>query len=446
MIRDIDGSARQTISQKCNVVYEYLRQCAAIQPPPELIQKFKHLLQNNKTEDPQVSQALENIVSGDEKQFYTFLSQCFYTIFDSWLDQPESLVYLNPLLKTLDTISQTNSYNRRRKHLVQIIKNYQQSESYQQLKLLIVIINPPDTISSLENNGNSLVTIESSGNNNSSPTPIVLTYLIRYPYLYQYYLPQDLETPSLIEFINQLQRDRQQDFEILLSKHIIYRFRLRQLAKMKMMAKGAGKMITKAENPSLLSERAFRVALNQYLGKIDQDKTLLERSQRFLAENEHRQTYRVFKQDLYHFLTSNIKPRNNTYQFSSRLKQKIVEIFPQANDKPLNRTHILQTCRQLYSFLVIDPASNNNPAQFAELVANLGTAQVMMILVKIVLICPESKADLEKKIYWIATHYQHQTITQIPWLLKSLEHLLIAFSIYFGQIDVSIAKSAVSNT
>ena len=111
---------------------------------------------------------------------------------------------------------------------------------------------------------------------------------------------------------------------------------------------------------------------------------------------------------------------------------------------PLNSTQILQTCRQLFSFLIVDPASSNDPERFVELVANLGTAQVMTILIKIALICPESKADLVRKICLVACHYRQQTVQEHPWLLKTLEHLLIAFSIYFGSVDVSIAKSAVS--
>ncbi|HEY9770626.1 MAG TPA: hypothetical protein V6C71_19410 [Coleofasciculaceae cyanobacterium] len=39
------------------------------------------------------------------------------------------------------------------------------------------------------------------------------------------------------------------------------------------------------------------------------------------------------------------------------------------------------------------------------------------------------------------TYYQLQNIQDARWLIKSLEHLLIAFSIYFGNIDVSIASS-----
>jgi hypothetical protein len=442
VIRDIDSSAPQTIVQQHNLVHEYLRQGATKQTPPELIQKFQNLLQQARNENTQVSKALENIIFAEKSQFYTFLSQCFYTILAAWLNQPESRAYLGQLLGTLDVVCQSSSYNRGRKQLILLLKNYQQSESYEQLKLFIALIYPSKAIA--QNSADSFVTNESTGNINSPATPIIKTYLIRYTYLYPYFLPQDLKIQHLIDQIEQLQKHRQQDFEILLSRHIIYRFRLKQLAKMKMMATSAGKMIMKVDNPSLLSEKAFQIALQQYVGKIERNSSILERSQRFVTENKYRPTYQVFKQDLHSFLVSNIQPRNSTYQFASLLEQKLVDIFPQANEKPLNQTQIIQTCRQLFSFLIPPPTLNHRD-QFAELVANLGTAQAMMILIKITLICPESKADLEKKICLIAKHYQHQTIQQNSWLLKSLEHLLIAFSIYFGKIDVSIVKSALNN-
>ncbi|MGF1591464.1 MAG: hypothetical protein ACFCU7_19915 [Pleurocapsa sp.] len=445
MIRDVSGSTRQTIEQDCQIVYEYLRQCAAIRSPSEVIQEFEQLFHQGKNKDAQVSKALEKIVfSPSPPQFERFFSCCCYIILDCWLDKPETMLYLPQLLNTFDTIGLAKSYDRRRKQLIQLIKNYQQTQSYLQLRAVIAIINPQTIVS--HSLATPIATNEVvSSSSNSDRKTLVNAYLLRYTYLYKYFSPQDAQSDRLTAFMQKLEQDRQKDFEILLSQHIIYRFRLKQLAKMKLLAKGAGKIITKVDNPSLLSEKALRIALQQYIGKIEHNQTILERSQRFLAENELRNTYQVFKQDLYRFLTTNIKPRNSTYQFKPRLAQKLADIFPQSDAKPLNRTLVLQTCRQLFSFLIIDPTVANEPKQFIELITNLGTAQVMMILVKIALICPESTADLEKKIYLVVTHYQLQNIQDARWLIKSLEHLLIAFSIYFGNIDVSIASSMSNN-
>ena len=443
MIRDIDGSANYTVNQECSLVYEYLHQDAAIQSPPETILKFQNLFKFAKNENVQVSEALEKIIFSHNQQFDIFLSQCVYTILDCWLEIPESISYVFQLFDAIKAIGSAKSYDRRRKQLAQLINNYFFSEAYLDLQTIIAIIQPYETtqISITD----SLTTDSKIFSNNHSHSNSTLdTYLVRYTYLYKYCLPQEIQAQNLVSLVEKLQEKRQNEFEIMLSKHIIYRFRLKQLAKMRLMSKGAGKMIVKVENPSLLSEKAFRIALKQYIGKLDNNSTILERSQRFIAENEYRPHYKKFKQDLYCFLISSIKPRNSAYQFDNQLKSKLSNSFAHSDAKPLNRTLILQTCRQLFSFLTVDPASNNDSSRFAELIANLGTAQIMMILIKIVLICPEAKADLAKKMHLIAVHHQLKTVQEASWLLKSLEHLLIAFSIYFGNIDVTIIKSVVS--
>ncbi len=446
MIRDISGSSRQPIDQECNIVYDYLRQRSAIQSPPELIQEFQNLLQQGRNGDSKISRIFEKIIFAPKPRFEIFLSHCFYLILDCWLDTPESMEYVDQLVNIFEALGNTRSYDRRRKQLVQLVADYQQTASYLQVKAVIAIIHPQPI--GHEDSKNFLITNEASGNNSSHIKKITNTYLLRYPYLYQHLLPSDEQFKQLHHlplFIEQLRDKRQQDFEILLSQHIIYRFRLKQVARMKLLTKGAGKMITKVDNPSLLSERAFRTALKQYVGKIDNKNTTLERAQRFVVENELCQNYGEFKRNLYNFIVSDIKPRNNTYNFSSRCQQKFTDIFPQSDAKSVNRTLILQTCRQLFSFLIVDHTVSPNPQRFAELIANLGTAQVMMMLVKITLICPESKSDLEKKICSIVSHYQLQNIQEILWLIKSLEHLLVAFSIYFGNLDVSLVKSAITN-
>ena len=439
MIRDISGSTGQQTSQECNIVYEYLHQRAAIKSPPELIQEFQKLLKQGKNADSKVSQALEKIIFSPQPQFEIFLSHCFYLILDCWLENaPESMLYLDQLFNTLDVLGKTRSYDRRRKRLVQLIENYQQTESYLRLKAVITIIHPQGVGDAADEN--SVITNEVSGNKNDHSLTMINNYLVRYTYLYQYFFPSGEQFNHLALLIEKLRDKRQRDFEILLSKHIIYRFRLKQLAKMKLLTKGAGKIITKVDNPSLLSEKAFRVALKQYTGKLDHETTVLERSQRLITENELHHSYKEFKRDLYRFIVSDVQPRNNSYNFKSSFKQKLGSIFPQSDAKSLNRTLVLQTCRQLFSFLIVDPALSSNPQRFADLITNLGTAQVTMILVKIILICPEAKPDLEKKLCSIVAHYQLQKLQSAPWLVKSLEHLLVAFSIYFGNLDVSFPR------
>lgn len=444
MIKNIGGSPK-SIERDSQIVYDYLCQSAIKQSPKALIGEFQILFTQGKTENIQVSQALEKIIFDPvgQQRFAQFFSHCFYRILNCWVAEPESLFYVAELLGIFETIKQSRSYDRRRKQLLKLIQDYQQSPSYFQLQIVISIINPQEIANVALPNG--VATNETSSSQIHRQT-IIYNYLIRYTYLYEFFCPLDPELEQLSQLIQTLANNRCQDFEFKLSKHILYRFRLKQIARMKLLSKGAGKIITKAENPSLLSERAFSVALKQYLGKIEQDRTLLERSQRFVADNQLRDSYQVFKQDLGRFLTYNLKPRNHNYHFESNLNQKLNLVFPHSDNKPINSTLILQTCRQLFSFLLLDAQETNNPQKFADLVANLGTAQVMLILIKITLICPESKADLTKKLAAIATHYQFSNIQDAAWVLKTLEHCLIALAIYFGKVDVSLASKSLQTS
>ena len=431
MVKDINGSTQYSLDLECSIVYQYLHHRAATQSPEEVIQEFQNLFQQGKNQNIQVTQALGEVILSE--QFNEFLSNCFYTIINCWSNTLESRFYADKLLDTLDLISSQKSLDRRRQKLLRQIESYRESSSYLQLKTIIAIVKPQR--SSEYNLKSSLIT-DGVSNSNSIE---VNSCLVRYPYLYKCFLPQSDRFDRLKLAIEQLAKERQQEFEFLLSKYIIYRFRLKQLAKMKLLAKGAGKIITKADSPSLLSQQAFKIALQQYIGKIDGQRTVVQRS-RIIAENNLRNSYHEFKQDLHFFLTSNITPRNSNYQFDRLLDRKLKEIFPQSDAKPLNKTLILQTCRQLFSFLIIDPTQPSKPDRLSDLITNLGTAQAMLILVKISLICPESKPDLEQKICFLVTHYQLESIQNAVWLIKSLEHLLIAFSIYFGKIDVPIVR------
>lgn len=440
MNKDTKSLFSESVNPESNILYEYLHQCTANNSPETVIKEFRNLLLQGRNNNPTVSQALERIIfaARGNKQFNQVLSNCFYLILNSWAINSECFAHIPELMTIIELVSSSSSYDRRRKQLIHLIKEYKQTKLYDKLQGAASLISYQisDNISP-----KSLVNNELDNTSFDITTSLVNNYLPRYTYLYDYFLPQDDNFKQLREYIQKSQNQRQKDFEIQLSRHMIYRFRLKQLAKMKLMSKGVGKIITKVDNPTLLSERAFKVALKQYIGKNGNNKTVLELCQRFTADNDLRNSFQVFKNDLYLFLIHDIKPRDRNQNFADSLKNKLDNVFPQSDQKALNSNLILQTLRQLYSFLIIAPNSTKDNNKFANLIVHLGTAQVMMILLKLVLICPESKPDLEKKMALIVVQHQLNPIQNIPWLFKSLEHLLMAFSLYFGDIDILIPSS-----
>lgn len=439
MINDIRSSTQQPIDREGIVLYEHLHQYAKTESPFDAIREFRNLLLLSKKTNIRVFKALETVLFSNRQQWLnTVLNNCCWTIIDCWLDNRRSMSYISQLLDTFDLVAQTYSYNRQRKQLVESIKDYQQSELYFQLKATIAIIKPKN-VTRLD-----LITLlsarmsETTGNHVNQDR--IDIYLPRYQYLYHNFIPKDISTKHIKKLIEKLQNERKKEFEILLSKYIIYRFRLKQLKRMEPLSKEVQKKITKVDSPSLLSYKASNAALKQYLSRVN-GYSILEKARFFTKENESRASYQIFKQDLYQFIIADIIPINNTFKFENRFKEMLSEMFAESNDKALSNTLIVQTCRQLFTVIMIDSGNSNNYLNFKELIANLGATQTTLILTKLVLICPESKIDLEKKIFSLAARYQLEKVREIPWLIKALEHLTISFGICFGNIDISLAKS-----
>lgn len=425
MIRDRDNSIGRSIERETSILYEYLAECAVSQPPEMVINQIGSLFSLGNHENTEIVKVWEKIIVSPQgqQQFGLIANHCFYLILDRWAVNRRADEYVEKLITVFDsTTLQKNTYDRRKSKLRQLVREYQKSELYFKLKILAKILT-------------------SDLSENLDREAPVSSLVARYSYLYQFFLPEAASFPLLKNLVKQLQANNQQHFEFQLSQYIIYRARLVQLAKMNLLSKGAGKAIYKVKNPTFLSDRDIIITIRQHLKQFEHKYTLLQLAEHFLARNPIRSSYQEFKRDLYQYLIIGFKPRNESYQFKHKLKQKIEQIFTNSNSRPLNNSLVLQTCRQLLSFLIVDSSTEIDSSQLAELRLNLGTIQTAVLLIKIILICPEAKPDLEKKLALLFTQYHARVIKDVLWLIKILEHLLIGIGIHLGKIDISIAKN-----
>ncbi len=422
-----DNLSWQPIQQKIAIIYEYLAQCAELLAPESVINEVSCLFLHGKVEIREVVKALEDIINSQisDREFGKFINCCFHLIINIWLTESKSQEYIVELINIFNDFNpRVKSYNRQKAKLNKLIWQYQTSDFYLQLLALGTVIN-------------------FDGLKNLDREAQIASLIQRYPYLYKNYFLEDNCINASVELIATIQTKNQQRFEFQLSKYLIYQIRLLQVARIRLLSKGAGKVINRVNNPTLLSDKDFKTAIKHYLGKIDGEHTLLQISQKLSDRNKAGYSYQEFKQELKQYLLRNFQPKNSQYDFDNQLKDKINLTFPQSNNRVLNNSLILQTCRQLISFLIIQNSQSPDYKRYKDLVANLGTAQVVLFLVKILLICPEVKSDLDKKIMIVFNYYQHHKTAEVLWLVKSLEYLAIAYSIYLGQVDVSLAKNTV---
>jgi hypothetical protein len=424
VIQNRDDLIWQSIYQEKSIIEKNLLEWLEYEKPEALIAKFTALFIEGNHKDDRVIQALDKVllIPQEQQKFSHLINFCCHLIIDRWLNNPEYVSFIPQLIEVFDLVKpQTKSYARLRGRLIQGIKKYKESELYCQLKFIVDIILDRETNIDLEQN-------------------LLLRDLVtRYHCFYRHFLIEYLPITTEPKFILAKSQEKEKQFEFKLYQYILYRARLIQLAKARQFSQGAGKVIRRIENPTLLSDKDFKIATDIYSGKLDGEHTLTQIAQKLVANNSLRHDYGHFKQELYRYLLYKIDTKNSNYPIDRYLKQKLEQIFPQSDSRQLNDSLILQTCRQLLSFLMKE-SSQTEPVTLVELIANLGTAQTIVLFVKIVAICPQAKPDLEMKLVTLFTHYRDAKVQDMLWLVKSLEHINIAFGLCFGKVDLSATK------
>ena len=422
-IQERQNSSCTTVNSE-KVIYEYLRDYLETHSAEETILEFRCIFLEGTSRNVAIRNIIEDIICSKIKRekFFYILNYCFYIAINYWVQHQENEAYIIELTKLFDRVNYSaNYYSRRKKKLLLLTKDFVNSSYHQKIKRIALIFTCD---SSLKVNKDTLIS----------------SLLARYTYLYKPLLMGKNNIAELDKLIQELKLGRNKDFEFKLAKHIIYRTRLAQIAKAQQFSYGAGKIIRRSPNPTLLDNKDLKTILKQYIKKIDKKYTLYQLSRKFVVQNKKDISFREYKRNLYFYLIYNITPANRNYNFQEKLWKILDSIYDRSDTALLNSNLSLRTCRKLYQTLIISNSEKNKHDLLIKFISNIGTAQTVMLFVKIVLICPQAKADLEQRLARLYSLYEDKTVEHAPWIIKFLEHFLIAFSIYFGKIDISVAK------
>ena len=425
MIEHKNNLPNNTINQE-KVIYDYLRDYIQKCPAEAVILEFSCIFLEGKSQNKAVRDALENIILSKSKaeKFTYILNYCFHIVINYWLKHKTGDLYIVELITLWQTTNyDTPAYSRLKNKVLLLNKEFIKSSQYQKIQRIALILRYNPSLELDEN------------------LPLAHT-LARYPYLYKPLLVGKDNITELISSVRKIQRRKTKSFEIKLSQHIIYRIRLVEIAKARQISSGAGKIIQRIPNPTLLSHRNFKNIFKQYLTKIDHKNTLYQLARKFIFNNQQGISYREYKRNLYFYLLVDIESRKPSYNFPEQLWTIIDNLYYQSDTLPISPNLSLRTCRKLYQSLIISTSTNNKHEFLLKLISGIGTAKTATLLIKIALVCPQAKADLEQRLAILYSCYQDHKIKYVPWIIKLLEHILVAFSIYFGKVDISLAGAS----
>ena len=420
------GCHNRFISSEEQALYDHLLKCVEVESPEQLIERFRALfIDGGGYPDREVVVALDTLLSSKYiEQFFRYvLNRCCHILINRWQTRPQLQAAIPELIDLFETSSSKRineiSRIRQARRLRGMVAQFIETEQYVTLRRLARVVSQRP---------------EGSGYAGSRPLG---TLIRRYPYLYEHCLLSEDSTQEHQQNVRRIQGEAQQRFEIDLSQYVTYRVR-RARMKRQGNSESAERILRPVDNPTLLSDRELVSSLRQFSGKVESNRSYRELAQRFTTLSCHPAlSYKAFKDDLYEYLTAGIDPEYGKRQFNNLLYAHLSNTSPESESQKLNDFLLVRTCSQLFSFLVVDSASNPEHFIFVDLINNLGPLSTTGILLKIVLICRKVKPYLERRFSILFNHYESEARDAVAWLVNVLENLNVALSINFGSVDLS---------
>lgn len=410
-------------------LYQHLLRLVQVESPSQMISRCRALfIEGVDYPDPEIVAIVDQIaqLKTAEQEFKFVLNRCCHILINRWHMQPQlhsAIPELIALFESIPARSSAGNYRYRSiKRVQELVRLFTQTEQYWSLRRLV-----------------QLMTQGNEADRNAGNRPLV-TLIRRYPYLYEHCLLTEESNFEHQQTVKQIQTEVQKKFEVDLSQYITYQVRRAQILKVA-PKEDISRILRPASNPTLLSDRELNGALKQFIGKVEGDSTYQDLAQNFLRHHQQQSSFKVFKDNLYEYLIPTLDSEYGKRQFNERLYSQLQNTLPDCDTQQLNDFLMVRTCSQLLNFLVVDSPANPQHFTYVDLIGNQGTIPATGLLLKIVLICRKVKPYLEKRFAILFNHYESATTSGIQWLVKSLENLNVALSIYFGDTDLSYFRS-----
>lgn len=404
-------------------LYDYLLEGVQNQSPEQVLDDFRHLfIEGRAYNNHQIYSALEKIIKAKdaEQKFNFFFNRCCYILINRWQMQPQLQSAIPELVGLLEDLAPAwKGYHSNANRLRELVKNFTKTDQYVKMQRLARVINAKHT---------------------DHKSNLVGNLIQRYPYLYDHCLLGEGSSQEHQQTIKRLKSRLERRFEVNLSRYVTYRVRLARMSEPSSLSLETGRIIQPVKNPTLLSDRELNKSLKHFVSNVEGNSSYRDLSQSFLTHTIQTSTYKSFKDDLYEYLLTSIDPQYGRGQFNKKLYQLLQNTLPECDFKKPNEFLMLRTSSQLLNFFVVESPHQPTHYLFIDMITNMGVTKTIGILLKVVLVCHKVKPYLEKRFSILFNHYESFSDDGVPWLVKSLENLHIAFSVHFGKADLSCFK------
>lgn len=391
-------------------LYQHLQTCRQQEPPHKLIERFRQLfIEGGTYQDEQVRAALLELVKRPQasREFKYILNRCCYTLINPWYTQPRDHWAITEMIAQFEQLPAATARSPELQTLHSVVEEFVNSEQYAALARLRQIFEAPKAF---------------NGVNSAPLEEQALRDRIRnYPFLYDHSLLTKDSTQEQKQNVLDLRCKEESKLRINITRYHSYcqgLSRNRQL-----------------ENPTLLELPQFEEAITHYTGKIDGNRSQRDLANWFTTYSRTTRSFRDFKDEFVDYLINPIaavEPKYSGNHFTRRLRQYLRETLSEFDGQRLNNFILVETCRRVLNFLVVDSPQRPVFRNFRHLLNDIGQTLTVGLLLRVVLFCSAARPWLERCFSVLFNYHEENYCTEVPWLVESLEHTNVALITNFG--------------
>jgi hypothetical protein len=411
MIRDVLSEGHQTeprinpkklgfrTQQAQEMIYRFLLELVRQQPPAKVLLEFKQLFvdYNSSADNETVFKAISELIfSNNEKEFRQTLKRSCYILINNWditrnYSSIKELVDLFAKYKVnKKTLSPT--LNRLRTWLAHFVN----SQDYQDLKLFIAKYGYPD--------------VDHWSNRYTS-------YLL---------VPQYTNHDNPVE---------QREAARALSQKLKDKFKF-ELAMYTARSQSPIAKDQIPKNPTGLGDEVLRfvkmiVAKRGSFSYVNLANIFLEQTRGI--------NYKSFKSCLRKYLIFSVANKDFVEVLKQQLSQRLNRLYEGYHEKQLDEALLLRTCNRVIDYLTTE--DDREPSELFILLLSQGNPLTLVIvLLKIILICPNSRIHLEARIAKLIRYYVDCPEDECRWVINFFEVFRITFAIHADNVQYNLIR------
>lgn len=366
--------------------------------PESVLQEFNNLFTKAvNIVNFELQQALRKVISANEESdFRDILKRSCYILINNWIAARNYKPTQELILLLSKSTSNLSSSSRNSKVLNRWLTNFINSQDYQELKLFV---------SKYENRDQA-----------------------HWKCRYASYLlaPQ---------YVNSKNSEEHRQAARILSKQLQEQFKL-ELAMYTARARPVAFTDKRIQNPTALGDEALRLV-----------KRIVAKRGSFsypnLAHIFLNQTqgisYKEFKQSLIKYLIFSVGNEAIVESLKTTLGKKLELIYENHHEEDWTKPLLLKTANRLIGFFTTE--KQGEPSPLFMLLASQGNPLTLAILLlKILLICPQARTHLEVCMARLIEYYQDYSQEECHWVINFLEISKIILAIYTENVQYNLVN------